>query len=261
MRVLAIVSSARKKGNTAQVVDLIGEQLQAEATQIGQPCEIETVHLAQLNIGVCRGCRVCFNAGEGHCPLDDDVLPLKEKMLATDVWIVASPIYVEDVNGIMKNWIDRLAFVCHRPEFAGKYVYFVTTSGGTASGHAASTLALAFRTWGTTQIGHSGFVMGAYQRHGEVVAAHGQRAQNAARRIARAVRQGRAQRPGFLSLMTFRIQQLYWIRNAEPGLDLDYWRGQGWLDPRREFYVPIRTPPLTVWLARRAGDVLGVFFT
>jgi multimeric flavodoxin WrbA len=34
--------------------------------------------------------------------------------------VFASPIYVEDVNGAMKNFIDRMAYNCHRPRFFGR---------------------------------------------------------------------------------------------------------------------------------------------
>ena len=50
-------------------------------------------------------------------------------MDAADGIIFASPVYVNDVSGIAKTWIDRLAYVCHRPAFAGKCAYLIATVG------------------------------------------------------------------------------------------------------------------------------------
>ena len=148
MRVLAIVSSYRKQGNTARVVELVNRAMRDISRSKGDTSEFELIHLGHLNIEMCRGCRVCFNQGEAKCPLQDDLLVIKAKILAADALILASPVYVEDVNGIIKNWIDRMAHVCHRPEFAGKYAYALTTSGVGSTNHALRTLNTALRTWG-----------------------------------------------------------------------------------------------------------------
>ena len=116
MKILTCVGSYRKNGNTARVVGLIEEQLQKVAAHNNEALEIETVYLGHHDIGICRGCRVCFDKGEEQCPLSDDLLAIKSKIKESDGIIIASPVYVNDVNGIVKNWIDRLAHVCHRPD-------------------------------------------------------------------------------------------------------------------------------------------------
>ncbi len=112
MKILACVGSYRKNGNTARVVDLIEGQLDAEAARQHEPLEMETVYLGHWDIGTCRGCRVCFDQGEERCPLKDDLLAIKTKMKEVDGIIIASPVYVNDVSGIVRNWLDRLAHVC-----------------------------------------------------------------------------------------------------------------------------------------------------
>ena len=76
-----------------------------------------------------------------------DTLPkgqnLFAKMQSADGLIVAIPVYVNDVSGIVKNWIDRLAFVCHRPEFAGKSAFLISTVGLGPTSHALQTLRFA----------------------------------------------------------------------------------------------------------------------
>lgn len=66
---------------------------------------------------------VAYALGEDHCPLRDDVSEIKKKIDDADIIILASPVYVEDVSGLLKNWIDRMAFVCHRPAVPSALVH------------------------------------------------------------------------------------------------------------------------------------------
>ncbi len=119
MKILSLVSSYRRGGNTERIVNLIEKELLSLAEKEKITLEIERMPLAYLDIRTCRGCRACFDHGEEKCPLKDDVLSIRDRMLQVDGILAASPIYVEDVNAIMKNWIDRMAYICHRPAFAG----------------------------------------------------------------------------------------------------------------------------------------------
>ena len=80
----------------------------------------EIVVLSDYDIGVCRGCKSCTNRGEERCPLKDDRDVLIEKMMASDGVVFASPNYSFQVSAIMKIFLDRLAFLFHRPRFHGK---------------------------------------------------------------------------------------------------------------------------------------------
>jgi multimeric flavodoxin WrbA len=259
MRILACVSSHRKNGNTAKVTNLIAEQLKRIARERGEALEIETINLARMDIQMCRGCRICFNKGENLCPLKDDFPAIKAKMQAADGVIVASPIYVDDVTGVMKNFIDRLAHVCHRPEFAGKYAYLVTTVGETRSGHALRTLDTAFRTWGYYIIGKANFITGAFMRRDDMEARYRGAIEQAAWQIFDAVHRQQFRNPPFLSLMVFKIQQVGWNQVDRGSLDYAYWSGKGWLDPEREYFIPHRAGRLKVAVARLAGSLLAKF--
>lgn len=70
--------------------------------------ETENVFLVEKNIKPCRGCFTCWRQTPGQCIIDDDVRALLEKVAATDVLVFATPLYVDNVTGIMKNFMDRL---------------------------------------------------------------------------------------------------------------------------------------------------------
>lgn len=261
MKLMTIVGSHRKNGNTAQIVGLIEEELQAAAAEAGDALEIETVYLGRRELGMCRGCRTCFDQGEEACPLQDDLLALRASMQAADGLLVATPVYVDDVSGTVKNWIDRLAFVCHRPEFAGKSAFLVATVGIGPTSHTLRTLRMALMSWGYHIVGQAGFKMGARMAREETVARYGQRAEGLGRQFYRAIRQRKYANPSFLSLMTFKIQQRSWHLAAKDSVDYAYWHSQGWTDPDREYYIEHEASRAKIACARLAGAVLARFVT
>lgn len=259
MKLLACVSSYRKNGNTDQVVQLIEEQLHKIAALHNTPLEIETLYLGHMDIRPCRGCRVCFDRGEERCPLKDDVSTIKAKMKEADGVILASPVYIDDVNGIMKNLLDRLAHLCHRPEFAGKGAYLLATTGSSPTGHALRTLN-APMYWGCSVIGRAGFKTGELMKRDEIERLYRAKIEKGAQEIFRAIHEKSAANPSFFSLMVFRIQQEGWRKEPDQGsIDYQYWSGQGWLDPHREFFFQHEANRLKVAFARLVGAVLAPF--
>ena len=84
MKILTLVSSYRKNGNTAKIIQQVQEKMLDLADSQHVPLEFETIFLGHLNLLPCRGCRVCFDRGEQFCPLKDDLLEIKSKMKRAD---------------------------------------------------------------------------------------------------------------------------------------------------------------------------------
>lgn len=91
--------------------------------------DFEYVFLSDYNLGNCKGCKLCFNKGEEYCSLKDDRDLLLEKMNNSDGVIFATPNYAFHVTALMKNFLDRLAFVLHRPCFFGKAFAAIVVQG------------------------------------------------------------------------------------------------------------------------------------
>jgi multimeric flavodoxin WrbA len=245
--------------------------LKAEAGKIGVVLETETLDLARMDIRLCRGCYGCFDRGESACPLNDDVRSVKEKMKTADALVLAGPVYVSDVNGIMKNWIDRLGYICHRPGFAGKTAILLATTGFTPAKRALRSMRFALWSWGYRIADQAWFVTGGTKESlGRTVAKgtslmpaeelctrHSQRIQHAARKLLQDIQDHRDSRPSFFSLLAFRIGQVLVSQRAAPGsVDFSYWSDKGWLDARNcTYYVPHRSNPLKVVAARLLGSI------
>ena len=262
IRILLLQSSGRTAGNTARVVRMAEEALLAEAARAGVSLETEVLNLAGCDIRPCKGCRSCFDRGEHTCPHDDELLSIKEKMKAADGLLLAGPVYVNDVNGIMKNWIDRLAHICHRPELAGKTAMLLATTGSTSARHTLRSMQVPLWTWGYRIAAQLWLATGATMPAEELKKQHAERVGRAARKLFLDIRDNRAATPSFLSLLVFRIQQAGWAKAAPGSIDHAYWKDKGWLDIRRcTWFAPHRANALKVAAARLVGSVAAAVAT
>lgn len=123
MKILAIIGSPRK-GNTSRTVKKI-EENHKKITD----CDYEYIFLKDLNLSPCRGCFLCISKGETYCPLKDDKDSLVRKIESSDAVILSSPNYGANVSGLMKNFIDRIAYIGHRPHFFKQKFMLLVTSG------------------------------------------------------------------------------------------------------------------------------------
>ena len=122
-KVTAFIGSARRK-TTYEAIKAFESGLKKQGE-----IEFEYVFLSDYNLEFCKGCKMCFDKGEAHCPINDDRDLLIEKINASDGIIFATPNYAFHVSATMKNFIDRIAYVFHRPRFFGKTFTGVVTQG------------------------------------------------------------------------------------------------------------------------------------
>ena len=118
--VLIISSSARKGGNS----DTLCDQFMAGAQAAGH--QVEKIHLADKQIGFCRGCYACEKLG--HCIQQDDMAELIDKLRSADVIVLASPVYFYTICARLKNFIDRTVAIYPYKGFAGKTWQFIITA-------------------------------------------------------------------------------------------------------------------------------------
>jgi len=95
-------SPKAENGNTHLMVEAFSKG----ATQAG--ADVENIFLAKKKISPCRGCLACWFKTPGVCVIKDDMAELIEKLLSPDIVVFATPVYVDNVTGIMKNFMDRI---------------------------------------------------------------------------------------------------------------------------------------------------------
>jgi multimeric flavodoxin WrbA len=103
LKVVAIVGSPRKNGNT--------EILASHALKaiLEEGIETELITLSGKDIKPCTACNACADSGE--CIIQDDFLPILDKMLEADGIILASPVYFGSCTALLKALMERSGWV------------------------------------------------------------------------------------------------------------------------------------------------------
>ena len=132
MKVLVLMGSPRKQGNTAALLLPFCEELESRRA------ETETVWLYDRDIRPCVACRACQKDWTVFgCAQQDDVQEIFDKVLACDLLVLATPIYSWYCTPPMKTLLDRLVYGMNKfygaekgPSlWAGKAVALLTTCG------------------------------------------------------------------------------------------------------------------------------------
>ena len=121
-RIIGIVGSPRRNGNTELIVDSIIEG----AEEVGAASQ--KVILKDLKIAPCRACNVCTKTGS--CVHQDDMDKLLTRMFDSDVWILGTPVYWWGPTAQFKAFLDRWYGVNDRSQFKGKEIILAIPSGG-----------------------------------------------------------------------------------------------------------------------------------
>jgi multimeric flavodoxin WrbA len=125
MKIIGVEGSPRNNGNTEKLVKTILES----ASENG--AETKFYKLIEMNISHCSGCFKCRETG--ICVTNDDMQLLHQEIQTSDVIIFGSPVYMWQVSGQTKLFMDRLVpFI--KPDFTtrlkGKKSIFMAFTQG-----------------------------------------------------------------------------------------------------------------------------------
>ena len=121
-RILGIIGSPRKNGNTEILID----EVLAGAQEAG--ANTDKIILNDLNISPCQGCNSCSN--NGKCKINDDMNLVNDKMKESDVFVMGTPIYYWGPTGQFKAFFDRLLATSRQGILKGKKVILTIPLGG-----------------------------------------------------------------------------------------------------------------------------------
>lgn len=130
MRKIFIYIGSRA-GKNSTTLKYINNVLNKTIESVGREnVEVDLYITSSSKINNCLGCNACFYTGK--CPQDneDDMELIKSKILNSDFVIFASPVYMHNVTGDMKVFIDRISYWTHLLKLAGKVGVAVATSTG-----------------------------------------------------------------------------------------------------------------------------------
>jgi len=150
MKILALIGSPRRRGNT----DLLVDAALAEAAKHGH--EGKKLSLYDYDINPCVDCRAC-KLGEKVCVQKDDMPKIYREIDAADAIILATPIYWYGPTAQMKLLIDRLRpYVANRC-LEGKKAYLIAPSeeGPSACKPLVDSLKMSFKYLGLVYAGEA----------------------------------------------------------------------------------------------------------
>jgi multimeric flavodoxin WrbA len=114
-KILAIIGSPNgSKSNTRTMTLDFLEMVKTYNPDV----EYEIMMLEGKNLHFCKGCWGCTKTG--LCVIKDDLQEIQEKMLASDLLIFGSPVYVQHISAQMKVLFDRIYVWLHTVKLIGK---------------------------------------------------------------------------------------------------------------------------------------------
>jgi len=251
MKILTIIGSPRKKGNSYQAARNLEAKMKRKGTY-----EFEYLFLKDAHLDACKGCFNCVSRGIEFCPLKDDRQMIQDKMDQADGLIIVSPVYVMTVPALLKNFIDRVAYLCHRPEYHSKNALILCTTGGIGVKETLNYMEMITKAWGYNVAGKCGLVTAPWPATAGLNKKNTSKLEKSAQQFDQSLKsmekeKTRKIKVGFKDYMGFRIFQSI-SSDVKEYMPADYQFYQG-----KEYYQPAQIGILTRMLT---GIMLKVVF-
>lgn len=131
MRIMTILGSPRRQGNTAKVLCWIEEELQAAGHTV------DRVDVVDCNVRGCGECMACKQGKIELCSIQDDANALFRRMAASDGILFAAPVFCWGFPAQLKALVDRTFCMMDfdspppgSPRLIGKRMALLLTAGG-----------------------------------------------------------------------------------------------------------------------------------
>ncbi len=98
MKILGILGSPRRDGNTAYLLEDLAKKL-------NKGNEVEIIFLKDYEISPCKECYYCVENDE--CSIKDDMQEMYKKLKETDVIILSSPIFMGGIASRLRAFMER----------------------------------------------------------------------------------------------------------------------------------------------------------
>lgn len=231
MEFLIINGSPRQK-NTWKII----ERVKDTVNNLDESVTFSEINLIDENIPPCIGCYNCFNTGEHTCPHSNTIQPIVQKMISCDGLIITSPVYALNVTGLVKNFIDHLAYFYHRPYFFEKKAMVVVTTAGSGNKKVAKYLDDTLEWWGFNQRYRLSFVH-AHDVHGYLPLKTKEKIDKESIKFYSSIKENKLSSPSMKALFKYNVWRAM-AYNAHLPFDNKYWIENNLLDSEYYSEVP-----------------------
>lgn len=115
MRLVGICGSPRHSGNSKWALNYV-------LKESARLFDVERIYVSEKKISFCDGCLACEE--NLPCHYNDDMMAINDCLLKADIILVSTPVYFDNVPGILKNLIDRTNPICN--SMKGKKAIIIT---------------------------------------------------------------------------------------------------------------------------------------
>lgn len=103
-----VVINGSPKGENSNTNIMVNEFLNG-AQRAG--AETVNIFLSEKKIEHCKGCHICWSKGPAQCVISDDMVSILMHMGDANVIVFASPVYFENIAGMLKVFMDRMTMI------------------------------------------------------------------------------------------------------------------------------------------------------
>ncbi len=147
---VVVIYGVEHKGSTYHIAQLLLNELGRKDN------EITEFFLPKDMPKFCCGCFNCIMRGDELCPHYDMVKPIKDAMIAADLLIFDSPVYVYHITGQMKVLLDHFGYcwMIHRPypSMFKKAAVVLSTAAGAGMKSTNKDITDSLTFWGVAKI-------------------------------------------------------------------------------------------------------------
>lgn len=226
---IVIIHGQSHEGSTCLTARKLAEKI---IKKQGRDCTLEEFFLPRDFDEPCRGCTTCFLTDLSRCPHFAKLKPLSDAILAANLLIFESPVYVYHATGQMMSFLDHFGtwWIVHRPrpEMTEKQAVVISTAAGGGMKSTCQDMADSLEMWGVRKVYRIGIGVQA-SKPAEIPEKILKKVENKTDHIAAAIVAGAGKRG-----INFRARKwFYFMRFAhkhflpiEP--DYGYWDRKGW---------------------------------
>lgn len=239
MKILTIIGSPRKRGNSYQAAKKLEEEMKKRGDY-----HFEYLFLRDAHLETCKGCFNCVSRGIEFCPLKDERQMIQDKMEDADGLVMVSPVYVMMVSALLKNFIDRVAYLCHRPAYHEKKALVLCTTAGMGDKETLNYMEKITNAWGYKVTGKCGLFTAPWPATEGLKNKNQRTLEKSVESFENSLKSIEQERSGemkvdFMDYLSFRIFQTV-SSNVKEYMPADYQFYQG-----KEYYQPARIGLLT----------------
>lgn len=225
---IVIIHGQGHEGSTCMIARELANKVGGNITEFFLPNDFDEP---------CRGCFTCFQTELSKCPHYKKLQPLEQAMLAADLIILESPVYVYHATGQMMSFLDHFGtwWVVHRPkdEMCKKQAVAISTAAGGGMKSTVKDMADSLEMWGISTIYKLGIGVAA-TKPSELSKNVQNKIHKKTDKLAREIKQNQGKHK-----MNGRAKKwFYIIRFAHKHFppfkpDYDYWEQKGWHKKKR----------------------------